>query len=152
MVDAKKGGVLRFDAGVRTTAAPPARPEPTVESLIGTWTAAACGARKYNRQLTLQADGRFAAIDYVSPCRRGATCVWSGIVRRSGSWHARNLAVIELSVDTGESRLAEPMPQAMGFDPLSGRLHEATPGAGPLCEYHRVNGAESAPSQDDKSQ
>lgn len=152
MVDAKKGGVLHFDAGARTTAAPSPQPEPTVESLIGTWTAAACGARKYTRQLTLQADGRFAAIDYVAPCPRGQICKWSGIVRRSGTWQARNLAVIELSVDTGKSRLAEPIPGAMGFDPLSGRLHEATPGAGPLCKYDRVNGAESAPSSDDRSQ
>lgn len=145
MIDAKKGNVLFFDSGVRTGGALPEPAPSPGDRFVGTWEAAPCEQRRYRRELTLHANGEFAATDYVAPCPPDATCFWSGIVTHSGTWRAANAHIIEIHSTSAASRRGEPMPAAMGFDPRSGRLHEATPGATVLCEYRRVGESPAPP-------
>ncbi len=53
---------------------------------VGNWTAAPCGARNYARNIRFDKNNQYAAIDLVSPCPAGGTCVWSGMVGYAGSW------------------------------------------------------------------
>jgi hypothetical protein len=55
-------------------------------SLLGTWESASCGGRAYPRHLTFADATSFTAEDLVSPCPKGTTCVWSGIINRSGTY------------------------------------------------------------------
>jgi hypothetical protein len=55
---------------------------------VGSWSSPRCGERSYERWLELAPDGTFRADDRVSPCPPTVTCVWSGIVRRQGSYRA----------------------------------------------------------------
>lgn len=72
-----------------TAAAPtsvPVVPSPGPTNLVGTWDSPTCGARTYARTLTFVDAAAFSAQDLVSPCPKGTTCVWSGIINRSGSY------------------------------------------------------------------
>ena len=76
--------------GVPATAAAPTT-VPTIPgagpaSLVGTWESPSCGARAYARTLTFADATTFTAQDLVSPCPKGTTCVWSGIINRSGTY------------------------------------------------------------------
>ena len=89
------------------TEAPPASPlppaadptagaaEPKVDTMlgqvpgvkfIGEWTSVSCPGRSYARNLLFVDGGEFAAIDLVSPCPPGGTCVWSGLSAYAGIW------------------------------------------------------------------
>ena len=52
----------------------------------GTYSSKSCGARKYERLVTLGPDRKVTVEDRVSPCPQGAQCIWSGIVMRSGTY------------------------------------------------------------------
>ena len=53
---------------------------------MGSWESASCGARSYKRETTFAADNTVEGRDLVSPCPKGATCVWSGIVEWKGTY------------------------------------------------------------------
>lgn len=53
---------------------------------LGNWTSAACGDRPYARNIRFDKNNQYAAIDLVSPCPAGGTCVWSGLVGYAGTW------------------------------------------------------------------
>lgn len=55
-------------------------------AFIGDWTSASCGGRAYARNISFLASNEFAAIDLVSPCPKGTTCVWSGMAAYAGIW------------------------------------------------------------------
>lgn len=72
-----------------TAAAPttiPTVPTAGPVNLVGTWESASCGARTYARSLTFADATTFSAQDLVSPCPKGTTCIWSGIIIRSGTY------------------------------------------------------------------
>ena len=56
--------------------------------LVGSWQAPPCGERTYERQITVDADGTWSALDLVAPCPKGAMCAWSGVVPSEGTWTA----------------------------------------------------------------
>ncbi len=72
------------------TTIPSTGPAAGAQSLAGTWESASCGARAYPRKITFSegaaAAPTFSAEDLVSPCPKGTTCVWSGIIIRSGTY------------------------------------------------------------------
>ena len=55
-------------------------------AFVGNWTSPSCGGRAYARNIHFEADQGYAGIDLVSPCPKGTTCVWSGIVGYAGIW------------------------------------------------------------------
>lgn len=69
-------------------------------AIVGDWTSAACGGRTYARNISFAADQHYAAVDLVSPCPPGATCVWSGLTAFAGLWElqGKKLRVQEVGV------------------------------------------------------
>jgi len=144
MVDAKLGSVLFFDSGIRSggpvVSTPPEEQPQAVEfNPVGTWTSGRCSDRQYRRELQLSADNTFSAIDYVSPCPRGANCVWSGIVNRSGTWELFREHDIKLTETSSVVRQGVPLATDLHYDALSGQLLEATPGSVLNCTYERAS-------------
>lgn len=78
-------------------------------NLAGTWQSPSCGARKYARELTLGSDGTFSARDLVSPCPKDASCVWSGIVERKGTYTS-SASWLTLTVSDAGKPAGEPLP------------------------------------------
>lgn len=104
-------------SGTATVTLPSASPSSSASApssdpganLTGTWQSPGCGARKYARELTLGADGTFNARDLVSPCPKDASCVWSGIVERKGTY-ASGAGRLTLSVSDAGKPAGEPLP------------------------------------------
>jgi hypothetical protein len=69
-------------------------------AILGNWTSGACGGRTYARNLTFGSEQHYAAVDLVSPCPVGTTCVWSGITAFGGVWdlQGKKLLVKEVGV------------------------------------------------------
>ena len=91
--------------------------------LSGTWVSASCGKRTYERIITVGADSTFVADDRVSPCPLGASCVWSGIVHRKGTWKrvALTLALFPDDVIDGKEA-GEPFPSTLA--PAAGGIED----------------------------
>jgi hypothetical protein len=110
---------------------------PAVPHWIGRWRSASCGERAYERWLELDTNGTFAADDRVSPCPPKVTCVWSGIVHRTGSYQVsaddRQLALHETSASTGPK--LSPLPTELAWDPAASAPVESSSGA--RCVYER---------------
>lgn len=118
------GGVATTSSAAQpvVTAAPPT---PT-----GRWVSPSCGARTYPRELELFADGRFVSRDLVSPCPPGVSCVWSGVVERSGRFTVAG-ARLALVVEKGEAaRGGQALPDSLGLD-------GGAPVEGATCVYGR---------------
>ncbi len=62
---------------------------PGVE-IVGNWTSPACGGRNFARNIRFEDDGAYAAVDLMSPCPVGTTCVTSGLVSYEGIWSIVN--------------------------------------------------------------
>jgi hypothetical protein len=104
-------------------------PSPT-----GKWVSPSCGARTYPRELELLVDGRFVSRDLVSPCPAGVSCVWSGIVERSGRFTVTE-ARIALVVEKGEAaRGGQALPETLVVE--GGAPVEEAGGA--RCVYARL--------------
>lgn len=72
-------------------------------SLVGSWQSETCGGRTWVRALQLQDDGSWTGLDLVSPCPQGVTCIWSGVVKHSGTWQAAELAgTVKLALSSSE--------------------------------------------------
>lgn len=87
--------------------------------LAGTWGSASCGARTYERVLELRADGTFTASDRISPCPPGATCVWSGIIVREGTWAPGADRVTLTVTKDGKGPAGRPLPATLVLDGAS---------------------------------
>lgn len=106
--------------------------------VIGSWENGSCGDREYNRRVNFLGSGNFTAIDAVAPCPPKARCVWSGIIRWSGSWDIDGeLIRLEIKPAEGE-KMPDTVPTefvVLGRDPLS--IGERT---GELvCPYRRID-------------
>ncbi len=62
-------------------------------ALLGDWTSGPCGGRIYARNISFGSDQRYAAIDLVSPCPDGTTCIWSGMTGFGGLWELQGKKV-----------------------------------------------------------
>lgn len=88
----------------------------------GMWENSSCGERKYKRSVNFEKEGRFNALDEVAPCPPDKRCVWSGIIRWSGTWtlEDRTITLDIKPPDTG--KLPENVPQEFAVvddDPIS---------------------------------
>ena len=102
-------------------------------SPAGSWVSDGCGERAYPRELTFAPGGTFTARDLVSPCPAGKTCVWSGIVERSGTWKLDG-SRLTLAPEGGDGKTpGAPFATELELGPDS--LVEA--GSGPSCAYRR---------------
>lgn len=133
-------------ATANTPPAPPApepgptapQPTPTQQppagdaSLAGTWSSASCGDRKYERILTIGADGTFSSKDMVSPCPPDAKCIWSGIVDRKGRY-TRSGDSLTLTVEGPAGDKGKPLPPTLTIDKATGAPAEQAGGA--TCVY-----------------
>jgi len=104
-------------------------------SFAGTYTSPNCGARTYERKITINADGTFAAQDLVSPCPPGTQCVWSGIVNRQGTY-TRAADAITLKVTGTAPTQGQPFPDKLVIDPAT--KSPAEQGSGALCVYRKT--------------
>ncbi|NUP11738.1 MAG: hypothetical protein HOW73_37300 [Polyangiaceae bacterium] len=93
-------------------AAPTAAPKPEV---VGNWSSPECAERKYERKISLAADGSFASQDLVSPCPPNAKCVWSGIVDRKGTWSLTGEEVTLSATEQGKPA-GSPLPSKLQVD------------------------------------
>lgn len=110
-----------------SASAPPATSGPE-----GAWSSPSCDARKYERQLTLSADGTFASQDLVSPCPPNVACVWSGIVVRKGTWKLVGSALTLSTTD--QQKQGAPLATQLRFE--AGVLSEFA-GSPKGCPYSR---------------
>jgi hypothetical protein len=102
-------------------------------SLLGTWESASCGGRAYPRHITFADATSFTAEDLVSPCPKGTTCVWSGIINRSGIYKVEK-DVIALTVSkTGNGPAKTPFPTSLTLD--AGRAPVEAGSDGKPCAY-----------------
>ena len=108
-------------------AAPPVQ-SPTP---LGRFHSAACGSRNYARELEFRQDGTFTAKDLMSPCPLGASCVWSGIMERSGTFVVRDATLTLTVTKGGELGGAQPLPLTLTLE--RGNLVEAI--ANSTCAY-----------------
>lgn len=117
--------------------APPSDPAPESDEArwLGTWVSDACGGRKYQRVLVLKKGGVAGGQDNVSPCPKGARCVWSGIVPISGSWKLEG-DTLRLALTASGGHQVAPLPGILTWS--SGPVSDE---AGADCPYR----APSAP-------
>jgi hypothetical protein len=99
-------------------------------SVVGKWSSPSCRDRTYVRELELAADGTFRSDDLVSPCPKGAVCVWSGIVHREGTYAVAGDRVT-LATPPEQRPQARPLPAVLGVE--GGVLVE-----GESCRYQRI--------------
>jgi hypothetical protein len=107
---------------------------PDASKIVGSWSSASCGERKYARSITLSDGGSFEAEDRVSPCPPKVTCIWSGIVNRHGTYAVQGS---QLTLTTAEDKAgagkAMPFPTSLAIE--GGALVEDAGGA--KCSYSR---------------
>lgn len=116
-----------------TAAASETPPAPAADGWIGSWASATCGSREYRREVTFAADGTVSGRDLVSPCPKGATCVWSGIVDWKGTYTAAD-GKLALAVKIGggpQGKLT--LPSELSWDPEAKAVVEASDGS--RCVY-----------------
>jgi hypothetical protein len=98
------------------TGIPSTGPAAGAAGLAGTWESASCGARTYPRRITFAEPASFTAEDLVSPCPKGTTCVWSGIINRSGTYKvAKDLVTLSVS-KTGNGPAKTQFPESLTLD------------------------------------
>lgn len=84
---------------------PTSTPQPSSNGALrwtGTFRSPSCGARTYERILTLKEDRTFTATDRVSPCPPKVQCIWSGIVVWSGTWVTDEKGVVLTKTSGGK--------------------------------------------------
>lgn len=123
-----------------TTPSPAPQPEqpdadPAIELAGAVWMSPECGERTYARTLELAADGTFVVRDLVSPCPEGATCVWSGIVERRGTYTATNDGIALVLADDTKGPGAKPLPTTLGRDATGAPTERGAGGV--TCFYGR---------------
>ena len=124
-----------------TAAAPTTIPTAGAGSLVGTWESASCGARAYARNLTFADATTFTAQDLVSPCPKGATCVWSGIIARSGTYKTQK-DIVTLVVDKASNGPAKTQfPPSLTLDASRAPVEAGSDGK--PCPYKHVGGVKA---------
>lgn len=103
------GCAKRGEPDVPEAEPPPVPAQAPDARWVGTWTSPSCADRTYERRFTLLADHVVQGEERISPCPAGATCVWEGISRWTGTWSADDslhFVVGEPPVGRGAASLA----------------------------------------------
>lgn len=111
---------------------------PAAGSLAGTWESASCGSRAYSRRITFSEPASFTAEDLVSPCPKGTTCVWSGIINRSGSYKTQKDIVTLTVSKTGNGPAKTQFPASLTLDAAHGLVEAGSDGK--PCAYTHAGG------------
>jgi hypothetical protein len=120
------------------TTIPGTGPAAGTADLAGTWESASCGARTYARQITFADAAAFAAQDLVSPCPKGTTCVWSGIINRSGTYKlSKDLVLLTVS-KTSNGPAKTQFPTTLTFDATHALIEAGSDGK--PCAYKHAGG------------
>lgn len=120
-----------------TSAASSAPPAPAADGWIGSWASASCGPRAYRREVTFAADGTVKGRDLVSPCPKGAACVWSGIVDWKGTYTAaEGKLALAVKIDGGP-RGQLTLPTELGWDAEAKAVVETADGS--RCVYESAS-------------
>ncbi len=99
---------------------------------------ASCGARTYTRRITFAEAATFIAEELVSPCPKGVSCVWSGIIIRQGTYKVEK-DTISLTVGKTSSGPAKTeLPPSLSLD--GSRAPVETGDDGKPCVYKRAAG------------
>jgi hypothetical protein len=114
------------------TAAPTIAPENPNQAIamnvVGTWSSASCGNRKYERVISFDEKGKFVAEDRVSPCPKDKVCVWSGIAISKGKFTVEKPKVNLTVEDQGKG--GQPLPASFSWE--KGAIKEE-----PFCLYSK---------------
>ena len=130
------------------TPATPAAPAPTMEprtpppsmagaaliALDGTWESPSCGSRTYPRRITFAEAANFVAEDLVSPCPKGTTCVWSGIINRQGTYRVEKDTVTLTVAKTSTGPAKVEFPTSLTLDASRAPVEAGS------CVYKRAGG------------
>ena len=111
-------------------------------NLVGTWESASCGGRAYARSLTFADATTFTAQDLVAPCPKGTTCIWSGIITRSGTYKTeKDLVTLDIA-RTSNGPAKTQFPTTLTLDASRAPVEAGSDGK--PCVYRRV-GAQKTP-------
>jgi hypothetical protein len=122
-----------------TAAAPttvPTIPAAGPTSLVGTWESASCGGRAYARSITFADATSFTAQDLVSPCPKGTTCIWSGIIVRSGTYKTEKDLVTLTTAKTSNGPAKTQFPTTLTLDANRAPVEAGTDGK--PCVYKQA--------------
>jgi hypothetical protein len=136
-------------ASTPTSTAPPATALPSTAppvvllTLDGTWESASCGGRTYPRRITFAEAARFTAEDLVSPCPKGTTCVWAGIINRQGTYRLDKDTVILAVTKTGSGPAKTQFPASLALDASHAPVETGSDGK--ACVYKHVGRGDQKP-------
>lgn len=120
-------------ATAATAALPSTAPSVALLTLDGTWESASCGNRTYPRRITFAEAASFVAEDLVSPCPKGATCVWSGIINRQGTYRVEKDTITLTVTRPGSGPGKVELPATLTLD--ANRALVETGSDGKACVY-----------------
>jgi len=124
------------------TTIPSSPPAAGAAGLVGTWESAACGDRTYPRRITFVDATTFSAEDLVSPCPKGAACIWSGILNHKGTYTIEK-DVVTLRVETASAGPKKvQFPTSLKLDPSGAPIEAGSDGK--ACPYRHA-GADKRP-------
>jgi hypothetical protein len=121
------------------TGAQPSAPLPvnapavTLITLDGTWESASCGDRAYPRRITFAEAANFIAEDLISPCPKGVSCVWSGIINRRGTYKVERDTITLTVSKTSSGPAKSELPPTLTLD--GNRAPVETGSDGKACVY-----------------
>ena len=113
---------------------PPSTAGVVLLSLDGTWESPSCGSRTYPRRITFAEAASFIAEDLVSPCPKGTTCVWSGIINRQGTYRVEKDTVTLTVAKTSTGPAKVEFPTSLTLDASRAPVEAGS------CVYKRAGG------------
>ncbi len=113
-------------------------PAVTLITLDGTWESASCGSRTYARRITFAEAAKFIAEELVSPCPKGVSCVWSGIIIRQGTYKVEQDTIALTVGKTSSGPAKTQLPTSLALD--GSRAPVEAGDDGKPCVYKRTTG------------
>ena len=123
-------------AALPSTPLPSTAPGVVLLNLDGTWESASCGNRAYPRRITFAEAASFTAEDLVSPCPKGTTCIWSGIINRQGTYRVEKDTITLTVAKTSSGPAKVEFPTTLTLD--SSRAPVETGSDGKPCAYRHA--------------
>lgn len=113
-------------------------PAVTLITLDGTWESPSCGGRTYTRRITFAEAAKFIAEDRISPCPKGVSCVWSGIIIRQGTYKVEKDTISLTIGKTSSGPAKSELPTSLTLD--GSRAPVETGDDGKPCVYKPTTG------------
>jgi hypothetical protein len=126
------------------TAAQPSTPLPSTAPAVGllhldgTWESPSCGSRTYPRRITFAEAASFTAEDLVSPCPKGVSCIWSGIINRQGTYRVEKDTITLTVAKTSTGPAKVEFPTTLTLDASHAPVEGGSEGK--ACVYKRAGG------------